>query len=90
MPNNLNFYIHGIEAKSLVVQLKNDLAISTGSACTTAIVEPSHVILALGYGEQRAYSSIRIGIGRYTTEEEIEYCAEKIIQATKKLKRLIV
>lgn len=88
LPHNLSFYIPGIETRSLLIQLKNDMAISTGSACTTANVEPSHVIMALGYGEQRAYSSVRIGIGRENTLEEIEYCSQKLIQATQKLRRL--
>ena len=60
LPHNLNVSIKGIESKSLVVQLKN-IAISTGSACTSATVEPSHVIKALGFGEDRAHSAIRLG-----------------------------
>ncbi len=63
LPHNLNISLKGIESKSLVVQLK-DIAISTGSACTSATVELSHVIMALGFGEQRAHSAIRIGVGR--------------------------
>lgn len=78
LPNNLNVYIPGIESRSLVVQLKNDVALSTGSACTTANVEPSHVIIALGYGEQRAHSSIRFGLGRGNEMEDIEYVIDRV------------
>ncbi len=70
LPNNLNVSLRGVESKSLVVQLKG-IAIATGSACTTATVEPSHVILALGFSEERAHSAIRIGVGRGNTDGEI-------------------
>ncbi len=88
LPHNLNFCVPGIESRSLLVQLKDHLAISTGSACSTATVEPSHVILALGYDEQRAYSSIRIGLGRCTTEDEIDYVAKVLVQGIHRLKIL--
>jgi cysteine desulfurase len=88
LPHNLSFYISGIETKSLLVMLKDDLAMSTGSACTSATVRPSHVILALGYGEQRAYSSIRIGLGRNNTQEEICFCSQKLVEAIQKLRKL--
>ncbi len=87
LPHNLNVSIRGVESKSLVVQLK-DIAVSTGSACTTAAVEPSHVILALGFGEERAHSAIRIGVGRGNTAEEIRTSQERIIQAIQRLRRL--
>ena len=70
--HNLNVAIPGIESRSFVVQLKEVLAISTGSACTTATVEPSHVIMALGYGEERAHQSVRFGLGRRTTKNETQ------------------
>ncbi|MCD4666142.1 MAG: cysteine desulfurase, partial [Bacteroidales bacterium] len=70
LPNNLNISIPGIESKALIVQLK-EIAISTGSACTSSIVEPSHVIISLGFGEERAHSSIRIGVGRFNNSNEI-------------------
>lgn len=88
LPHNLSIFIPGIEARSLLVQLKDYLAISTGSACTTTNVEPSHVILALGYEEQRAYSSIRIGVGRNNTQEEIEYCSRKLTETIRNLRKL--
>jgi cysteine desulfurase len=74
LPHNLSIFIPGVESKALVVQLKHDVALSTGSACTTAKVEPSHVLLALGFGETRAFSSARFGLGRGNKEQDI-HCA---------------
>jgi len=64
------------------------IAISTGSACTTDELKPSHVITALGYDEERAYCSVRIGLGRFTTEAEIRTAIDAITQAVKKLRTL--
>jgi len=69
LPHNLNVYIPGIEARSLLVQIKDEVAISTGSACSTAKVEPSHVIEALGLEDDRAYNSLRFGLGRINDKE---------------------
>ncbi len=88
LPHNLSIAFPGIESRSLLVQLKNDISLSLGSACTTAKVEPSYVIMALGFGEQRAYCSLRIGIGRENNEEEIQYASQRIINAAKLLKKL--
>jgi cysteine desulfurase len=85
LPNNLNVEIVGVESKALVVLLKT-IAISTGSACTSTSTEPSHVIRALGYGVQRAHSSIRIGVGRFNTDNEIDEAAEVICSAVKQLR----
>src|SRR5579875_71797 len=73
LPHNLSVFIPGVESRALVVKLKHDVAISTGSACTTAKVEPSHVILALGLGEERAHRSVRFGLGRKNTEAEVDF-----------------
>ena len=70
LPHNLNIYIPGIESRAFIAGLK-ELAIATGSACTSASVEPSHVIMALGYGEQRAHGSLRFGLGRGNDEEQV-------------------
>lgn len=89
LPHNLSIFIPGVESRSLLVLLKHDVALSTGSACTTASVEPSHVILALGYGEERAHQSIRIGLGRFNTEEEIEYVnnrIEEVVRTSRKVR----
>ena len=87
LAHNLNISIKGIESKSLVVQLK-DVAIATGSACTTATVEPSHVILALGFGEDRAHSAIRIGVGRGNNSKLLRTATEQISLYALKLKSL--
>ncbi len=88
LPHNLSVFIPGVESRSLVVKLKHDVALSTGSACTTAKVEPSHVILALGYGEERAHSSVRFGLGRSNTEEAVEYVLARLAPSVKLLRRL--
>ncbi len=87
LPHNLNVSIKGIESKSLVVQLKN-IAISTGSACTSVTVEPSHVIKALGFGEDRAHSAIRIGVGRSNSTSQITQAAQDIGFAVDRLRYL--
>jgi cysteine desulfurase len=88
LPHNLSASIPGIESKSLLVQIKHDIALSVGSACTTARVEPSHVILALGYGEERAHSSVRFGLGRGNTEEQVIFVLEKVVTGIRSLQRL--
>lgn len=88
LANNLNIHFPGIESKAIINSISKEIAISAGSACTAQIVEPSHVILALGYDEERAHSSIRIGIGRGNTEQEIDYCTESIIKFVQTLKKL--
>lgn len=90
LPHNLNVYIPSIEARSLIVQLKDDIAISTGSACTTAKVEPSHVIEALNKGEKRAYSSLRIGLGRKNIKEDIKFVSNLLKVKTTKLGKLTI
>lgn len=87
LPHNLNVSIQGIDAKALVMNLKNT-AISTGSACTSASVEPSHVIQALGFGDGRAHSAIRISVGRLNMDAEIDESIQRIIQAINKLQFL--
>jgi len=89
LPNNLNFSISRIESRSLIVLLKYDVAISTGSACTTVNVSPSHVVSALGYGTDRAFSSIRIGLGRNNTVEEIYWSAKKIEEGVKRIRSIL-
>lgn len=88
LPHNLNIAIPGVESRALLVQLKDDVALSTGSACTTATVEPSHVILALGFGEERAHRSLRFGLGRENTEADIDFVIEKLTNAVHRLRSL--
>ena len=85
LPHNLNVFIPSIESRALVVELKYEIAMSTGSACTTAKVEPSHVILALGYKEDRAYKTVRFGLGRNNTEIEVDTV---VTQLPRKLQHL--
>ena len=80
-PGNLNITFSGVDAKWLVGNLQPDIAISTGSACTSGILEPSHVLKAIGLSTDDAESSIRISLGRQTTKAEVETAVEKIIEA---------
>jgi cysteine desulfurase len=86
--HNLNVSFDGVENKALTHSLAPKLAISTGSACTTLNVEPSHVILALGFGLERAHSAVRLGLGRFNTGEEIEFAAESIVSAASRLRKI--
>jgi cysteine desulfurase len=89
LPHNLSIAIPSIESRPLLVQLKNDVALSTGSACTTAKVEPPHVILALGYNEERAHCSVRFGLGRENTEDDVDFVVNRVTLAVKHLRRLV-
>ena len=86
-PGNLNISFAYVEGESMIMAVKQ-LAVSSGSACTSASLEPSYVLRALGVDEELAHTSLRIGIGRFTTEEEIDYAAETIIKAVEKLRSL--
>ncbi len=84
---NLNFSFAGIEGESMIMAIK-DLAVSSGSACTSASLEPSYVLHALGVDDDLAHTSIRFGIGRFTTEEEIDYAINLITSKVEKLRNL--
>ena len=88
LSHNLNVSFEGVQNKALIRAVSSKLAISSGSACTTTNVEPSHVILALGYGSERAHTAIRLGLGRFNTNEEIEFAAEFIAQAVNRLRKI--
>ena len=87
LPHNLNVYIPGTESRALVMELREVVTFSTGSACTTANIEPSHVIQALGLGEERAHSSIRFGLGRINTWRQVGVVANQVILAVQALNR---
>jgi cysteine desulfurase len=87
LPGNLNISFAYVEGESLLMGI-NDVAVSSGSACTSATLEPSYVLKALGLGDDIAHSSIRFGIGRFNTEEEIDYVADKLIHVVNKLREL--
>lgn len=87
LPQNLNISFAYVEGESLLMGI-NDVAVSSGSACTSATLEPSYVLKALGAGDDLAHSSIRFGIGRFNSEEEIDYVADKVIDVVNKLREL--
>ena len=84
-PGNLNLSFAYVEGEGLMMGIK-DLAVSSGSACTSASLEPSYVLRAIGVGEDLAHTSLRIGIGRLTTEEELDYAAKRIIKEVNRLR----
>ncbi len=86
-PGNLNISFNFVEGESLMMALR-ELALSSGSACTSASLEPSYVLRAIGRNDELAHSSLRISIGRFTTEEDIDYAIEKIHYAVAKLREL--
>jgi cysteine desulfurase len=87
LPNNLNLSFAFVEGESLIMGIK-DCAVSSGSACTSASLEPSHVLRAMKVGEDLAHSSIRFGVGRFTTEEEVDFAANQVVAAVKRLREL--
>jgi len=87
LPGNLNISFLYVEGESLLMGI-NDIAVSSGSACTSATLEPSYVLKALGLGDDLAHSSIRFGLGRFNTEAEVDYVADRIVTTVKKLREL--
>jgi cysteine desulfurase len=87
LPNNLNISFACVEGESLLMGI-NDVAVSSGSACTSAAIEPSYVLKALGVSEDLAHSSIRFGLGRFNTEEEVDYVAGRVVETVKRLREL--
>jgi cysteine desulfurase len=88
LPNNLNISFSGVEGEALLMGVC-DVAVSSGSACTSASIEPSYVLRALGVSTDLAHSSIRFGIGRFNTEEEIDYAASRVVDMVKRLRELL-
>jgi cysteine desulfurase len=87
VPHNLNLSFNYVEGESLIMALK-DMAVSSGSACTSASLEPSYVLRALGRSDELAHSSIRFTFGRFTTEEEVDHAAGQIREAVQRLRDL--
>jgi cysteine desulfurase len=87
LPHNLNISFAYVEGESLLMGI-NDVAVSSGSACTSASLEPSYVLKALGAGDDLAHSSIRFGLGRWSTEEEVNYVVEKLTSVVRRLREM--
>ena len=87
LPGNLNLSFAYVEGEAMLMAIK-DVAVSSGSACTSASLEPSYVLRALGVGDELAHSSIRFGVGRFNTDEEIEFVADLVIGKVKKLREM--
>ena len=87
VPHNLNISFNYVEGESLIMAIKG-IAVSSGSACTSASLEPSYVLRALGRSDELAHSSLRMTIGRYTTEEEIDSAVRQLRESVAKLRDL--
>jgi cysteine desulfurase len=87
LPGNINLSFNFVEGEGLMMAIK-DVAVSSGSACTSTSLEPSYVLRALGVGDELAHSSIRFGLGRFNTEEEVDYVADLVVEKVKRLREL--
>jgi cysteine desulfurase len=87
LPGNLNVSFAYVEGESLLMGI-NDIAVSSGSACTSATLEPSYVIRALGVNEELAHSSIRFGLGRFNTDEEVDYVTDRVSKEVSRLREM--
>jgi cysteine desulfurase len=87
LPGNLNISFAYVEGEGMMMALK-DVAVSSGSACTSSSLEPSYVLRALGVGEELAHSSIRFGIGRFNTVEEVDYVADLVTRSVNRLREM--
>ena len=87
VPHNLNVSFNFVEGESLIMAIK-DVAVSSGSACTSASLEPSYVLRALGRSDELAHSSIRFTVGRFTTEEEIDYTVQLLTRQVARLREM--
>jgi cysteine desulfurase len=88
LPHNLNISFAYVEGESVLMGLNKEVALSSGSACTSATLEPSYVIAALGVGSDLAHSSIRYGLHRFTTEEEVEYVGTRTLDVVRRLREM--
>jgi cysteine desulfurase len=88
LPHVCNISFKYVEGEGLMMGFNKDIAVSSGSACTSASLEPSYVLKALGLGDDLAHSSLRFGLGRFTTEEQIDYTIEAIKTTVLKLREM--
>lgn len=88
LPHVSNLSFGNADGEALMLGINKQIAVSSGSACTSASIEPSHVLRAMGVGDEMAHSSLRFSLGRYTTEEEIDYTIEQVTATVKKLRDL--
>ena len=88
LPHVSNITFKYVEGEGLLMGFNKEIAVSSGSACTSATLEPSYVLKALGLSDELAYSSLRFGLGRFTTEEEIDYVIEKISETVLKMREM--
>jgi len=88
LAGNLSLSFAHVEGESLLMALSEDVALSSGSACTSATLEPSHVLRAIGVSDDLAHATIRFGLGRYTSEEEVDFVAERVATEVRRLRRL--
>ncbi|MGZ3844463.1 MAG: aminotransferase class V-fold PLP-dependent enzyme, partial [Flavisolibacter sp.] len=88
LPNVTNLSFKGVEGQALMMSINKEIAVSSGSACTSASLEPSYVLKALGLDDELAHSSIRFSLGRFTTTEEIEYAIEQVRKNTRQLREM--
>src|SRR5258708_21352687 len=85
LPGNLNISFNFVEGEGLMMAIK-DVAVSSGSACTSASLEPSYVLRGLGVGDELAHSSIRFGLGRFSTEEEVDFVIGLVVREVNRLR----
>ena len=88
LPHTTNLSFQHVESEGLLMAVNKEIALSSGSACTSGSLEPSYVLKALGLSDELAHSSLRFGIGRFSTEEEIEYAIQRVSEAVKELREL--
>jgi hypothetical protein len=89
LPGNLNLSFEHVDGETLLVSMKDDLALSSGSACTSASPEPSHVLRALDLDEEAVRSSVRFGLGRFNTAEEVDYAIAQVVETINRLRSMI-
>ncbi|HTM92967.1 MAG TPA: aminotransferase class V-fold PLP-dependent enzyme, partial [Flavisolibacter sp.] len=88
LPNVANLSFKNVEGQALMMNINKEIAVSSGSACTSASLEPSYVLRALGLNDELAHSSIRFSLGRFTTEEEIDFTSQQVSKVVKQLRKM--